>query len=249
MVEMDGGAAEKVLWDKILSNTLSVLGRIALIGKYYNAQSDEYHSKELTTSLAATDLDIALRRAHKLVWREWLGFSLEAQEADLQLYLRSLPVEMGVLLARWRDTKAFLAFVPSFALAEEREIFASNLTVIVMLLCNEYALDVPRPQALPPGSAGLAAKALQIVREQYSDSGLSLHIVSETLRLSDDYLGRLFRLHTGQSFREFLRETRLREAVRLLQDSDHAVKVIYGGPCTFSYPPDASGWDAPVLRG
>jgi two-component system response regulator YesN len=50
--------------------------------------------------------------------------------------------------------------------------------------------------------------------------------MSQILHVSDDYLGRLFRLQTGQSFREFLRDVRLREALRLLQQSDHAIKVI-----------------------
>lgn len=227
MPESSGRDPGEAVWEKLLADTVSVLGRMARVAECYNAQTGEYRSEELCKWPSNGEIDMALGMAHKRIWQNWLAFSLEAQQADLILYLRSLPEGFELLLPVWREAKPFLTFMPDFASAEERVVYTSNLTVLVTLLCNEYALEIAhQTKGMAAGGVAIADRAVRIIREQYPDSHLSVGAVGQVLHVSDDYLGRLFRLQTGQSFREFLRDVRLREALDLLQHSDHSIKVI-----------------------
>ena len=77
-------------------------------------------------------------------------------------------------------------------------------------------------------SGTLPMKAQRLVNEHYSDPRFSLESASAALNVSEDHLGRLFKLHTGKSFRAYLREVRLSEAVHLLEHSDASIKAVAG---------------------
>ena len=67
---------------------------------------------------------------------------------------------------------------------------------------------------------------LAIVRARYADSALSLKAVAKTLHISEEHLGRLFKRHTGQSFRQFVRNARIRKAAELLTRSAPGMKAV-----------------------
>jgi AraC-like DNA-binding protein len=75
-------------------------------------------------------------------------------------------------------------------------------------------------------SARLHDMAIIIVQEKYSDPSLSLAVISKALHVSEDYLGRVFKRHSGGAFSKYLRGVRIREAARLLEGSDEGVKAV-----------------------
>lgn len=65
----------------------------------------------------------------------------------------------------------------------------------------------------------------RLISENCSHPDLSLLLLSQKVNLSSRHLGRLFRRRTGCTFRQFLRETRLKRAAELLA-SGHDIKSV-----------------------
>lgn len=61
-------------------------------------------------------------------------------------------------------------------------------------------------------------RAIAIIKKQWANSELSLQSVADTLFLSPQYLSRLFRQETGDTFGSYLTQKRIQEAMRLLQN-------------------------------
>ena len=60
-------------------------------------------------------------------------------------------------------------------------------------------------------------QAISLINKHWSDSELSLQSVANTLFLSPQYISRLFRQETGDTFGAYLTRKRMQEAMRLLQ--------------------------------
>lgn len=58
-----------------------------------------------------------------------------------------------------------------------------------------------------------------IIESGYSDSSLSLTEVAEKAGLHPDYLSRIFKEHTGQTFSEYLNQMRIEKSIALLRDT------------------------------
>lgn len=59
-----------------------------------------------------------------------------------------------------------------------------------------------------------------------SDSDLKMEDLAKALHVSPDHFAKLFRRHLGHSPRDHLKELRLRQALRLLKESQHPIKKI-----------------------
>ena len=81
-----------------------------------------------------------------------------------------------------------------------------------------------RAKALHTGSLHLD-RALSVIDERLGDPTLSLLNLSHAVGVSEGHLGRLFR-KTGLTFRQYLRELRIRKAAALLLRSADEVKCI-----------------------
>lgn len=81
--------------------------------------------------------------------------------------------------------------------------------------------DLPKNLDLNP----TASQIVRLILENCSDPELSLLVLSQKANVSSRHLGRLFRKRTGCTFRQFLREARLRRAAELLA-SGRDVKLV-----------------------
>ena len=68
--------------------------------------------------------------------------------------------------------------------------------------------------------------AVSYMKENYSDSGLSLNETAEQLHVSVPYLSRIFKEETGDNFQTFLQRIRIRKAIELLKDENNMIKNI-----------------------
>lgn len=66
----------------------------------------------------------------------------------------------------------------------------------------------------------------RIVRERYSDNMLSVNLIAEDLGITQPYLSSFFKKVTGHTILEFISETRLQEAKRLLKDTNYTIARI-----------------------
>ena len=70
-----------------------------------------------------------------------------------------------------------------------------------------------------------AMLARAYIERQFAED-LSLDSVAETLGISADYLGKLFKQKTGRNFVEFLNDVRIRKASELLRNGDAKVSEV-----------------------
>ncbi|MBB6735926.1 helix-turn-helix domain-containing protein [Cohnella zeiphila] len=66
----------------------------------------------------------------------------------------------------------------------------------------------------------------EIIEQHYPDTNLSLQRIGDMMKLSPDFIGRLFKKHQGIAVAEYLNEVRLRHAVRFLENDDYTVNAL-----------------------
>jgi YesN/AraC family two-component response regulator len=65
-----------------------------------------------------------------------------------------------------------------------------------------------------------------IVEQNYADIGLSLQKIGDSLKLSPEYIGKLFKKQQGLSVSEFINEVRLRHTVVCLEQGDYTINEL-----------------------
>lgn len=78
---------------------------------------------------------------------------------------------------------------------------------------------------LKRGRSEFAAEACTAYLKEHYAEDLTLESVSERYHFNPSYFSTLFKQHTGSTFSEFLTETRLTQAQRLLADPDCPLKI------------------------
>lgn len=96
---------------------------------------------------------------------------------------------------------------------------SSQLTRFV----KDYASYLEQLRRLETG--GIAEKVAEYAREHYKEK-LSLKRLGEQFYINNVYLGQLFKKRHGVSFKEYVNELRMREAVRLLTETDKRIYAI-----------------------
>jgi len=84
-----------------------------------------------------------LRQSHLQCFTEWLGFSLEEQKADLDLYLSSIESNKATILETWSRTKPYRYLVPAAALEVERTLYNTDLEALLDLLIAVHGVASP----------------------------------------------------------------------------------------------------------
>ncbi len=72
----------------------------------------------------------------------------------------------------------------------------------------------------------LISKVISIIETEYPDSNLYLSSISNSVKMSPTYLGRLFKKHTMQSVSEYIHDVRIQKAVHLLTTTDKPISNI-----------------------
>ena len=101
------------------------------------------------------------------------------------------------------------------------------------------ALEIVQAQRVSK-TQSFVGRALDFVRDHYSDSNLDLEMVCSSLGVSAAYFSTVFKKETGSAFITYLTDYRMKEAIRLMDEEDEktyitAQKVGYADPNYFSY--------------
>jgi hypothetical protein len=91
--------------------------------------------------------DEALRASHQQVFAEWLGYGLEQQKADLDLYLAGLDGDRRTIVDTWIRLAPYRNLVPSAVRDVERELYVKDLEILLELLRSECGVASPDPDA------------------------------------------------------------------------------------------------------
>ncbi len=131
----------------------------------------------------------------------------------------SLPQLSRETSERIENLKLYASEKKSPSILELRENF---LTLSVELFRHLLAYD--KPGEIDTRSS-IIDLAISYIRS-HSNQPIELEDVGQAVLLSPNYLTTLFRTHTGKTLGSFIKEERIRRAVRLLQETGKSVKEI-----------------------
>jgi hypothetical protein len=135
------------LWRHTLSQIPSVFGRLVYLSSLRDSNSNSYEHHGFTLMFGAELANRTLCESHQASFADWLGFNIEQQKADLDLYLSSLGNDKRTVIDSWLRLTPYRHLVPSDARRAERELYLMDLETLLTLLKNEYGVAAPDSNA------------------------------------------------------------------------------------------------------
>jgi hypothetical protein len=135
------------LWNRTLSQVPTAFGRIAYLASLRDPNSGRYEHFGLSQIYSEESADRALRLSHTQAFSEWLNYPLEQQKADLEEYLDSVDENRERILRTWSTLASYRNLLPTDASEAERQLFVSDLEIILELLRREPSPSSPSPGA------------------------------------------------------------------------------------------------------
>src|SRR5262245_9428693 len=91
-------SAASDLWRHTLSQIPTTFGRMVFLSSLRDPNTGSYAHYGFAQRVGESVAEEALRESHEQCFSEWLGFSLEQQKADLDLYLSSIAADKKTIL-------------------------------------------------------------------------------------------------------------------------------------------------------
>lgn len=132
--EVGRSRAIQDLWGRTLRQVPTTFGRIAYLASLRDANTGRYQHFGLAQRYSGEEADQALRSSHVEVFVQWLNYPLERQKPDLEEYLGALEEDLGTVLRAWMKLRPYRNLAPTDATTAQRELFFSDLEIILELL-------------------------------------------------------------------------------------------------------------------
>ena len=135
------------LWRHTLSQIPTTFGRLVFLSTLRDPNTGVYAHFGFAQRVGEEAAGIALRQSHCQCFSEWLGFSLEEQKADLDLYLSGIDSDKKTILETWTRTKPYQNLIPATAREVERKLYNSDLETLLDLLTVVHGVASPDQSA------------------------------------------------------------------------------------------------------
>lgn len=112
-----------------------------------DANNGEYVHHGLATVFGAEAAHLAMKSSHEETFAEWLACSLEDQKLDLDLYVATLEPERKKVVESWTKLEPYRSLPPETARSPERDLFTSDLELLLSLQRNELGVSWLGPDA------------------------------------------------------------------------------------------------------
>jgi hypothetical protein len=126
---------------RILSQVPTRFGRLVFLCSLRDRLTGRYSHPSLIETAGREIADRTLCHNHHQVFSEWLGLNLSDQKEDLDEYLRTSRV--AVTDVPYRD------LAPATAHEVERQLYLTDLEILLQLLSFEHGGAAGLPAALP----------------------------------------------------------------------------------------------------
>lgn len=117
----------------------SDLGRLVHVSMLRNLSSGHYSHPLLEQVYSEPAVHQALLFCHEELFAKVLEKPLEQQERDLRVFLAGMDSSPAEVVERWREVDSFRTLVPLGTPAYLRDLFFSNLRIILGLIAAENA--------------------------------------------------------------------------------------------------------------
>jgi hypothetical protein len=133
--------------EDFVSHTLACIpgdfARLMHVAMLRDLATGRYRHEGLEALYPALAVDQALRACHEELFEKVLESPLEKQEADLRECLGGFERPVQEVAANWQEHEFFRCLMPSGSPAYLRELFCSNLGLLLKLV----AQPLPNPQS------------------------------------------------------------------------------------------------------
>lgn len=130
-----GVALADEITNQILERASSPFGKLVLLSSLLcNRRAGAYHHPALDGVVPSCFASLVLRRNHEQVFATWLELILEEQWKEMREYLAS--PEVGEVAWAKEPKEFWETLIPESARQPERELFLSDLKLILSLLQN-----------------------------------------------------------------------------------------------------------------
>jgi hypothetical protein len=120
-----------------LAGISSNLGRLIYISSIRDVSLGRYRHPALERTYSEAAVHQALLYCHDELFERVLESGLEQQEWDLRLCLAGFDSPPGEIAGRWLELEYFRSFVPFGTPAYLRDLFGSNMRMLLGLLVTE----------------------------------------------------------------------------------------------------------------
>jgi hypothetical protein len=115
----------------------NVFARLTYIASLRDLSSGRYEHSGLATVYPAEAVQEALKFCHQEIFSRFLETPLSVQEQDLSECLEGMSGSMAATVAHWRQLEAYRILPPEDAPDYLRELFFSNLRVLLEILDSQ----------------------------------------------------------------------------------------------------------------
>lgn len=137
--DASGGKAARDLWERTLAQVPTAFGRIVYLASLRNSNSGRYEHFGLAQVYSQEVADWAIRSSHASSFSQWLNYLLPEQKRDVEEYLFSLEDDRETILKTWASLSPYRNLLPTGAGEAEKQLFVSDLELILRLLGNELS--------------------------------------------------------------------------------------------------------------
>ena len=128
-------------WARTLSKVDSMFGKIVYLASLRDDNSGRYQHFGLDQVYGEEAANRVLRACHERAFTEWLNLMLEQQRADLESHLETIRNDRGTILETWYRLTPYRNLVPVAAGPAERQLYISDLEIILELLRTELSFS------------------------------------------------------------------------------------------------------------
>jgi hypothetical protein len=112
-------------------------GRLTYMASLRDLSSGKYEHAGLAALYPDEAVQQSLELCHEQIFERVLETPLAKQEADLKECLERMPGDLSSTVAHWRRLEAYRVLIPERAPGYLKELFCSNLRVLLELLQKE----------------------------------------------------------------------------------------------------------------
>jgi hypothetical protein len=135
------------LWRNTLSQITTTFGRLVYLSSLRDKNTGRYEHFGLAQIFGDEQAESTLQESHAQVFAGWLELSLEEKKADLDEYLSGLGTDPRSVIATWLRISPYRNLLPADAREAERQLFLSDVRMLLELLRREHAVVSPDPDA------------------------------------------------------------------------------------------------------
>ena len=131
-----------------------------------------------------------------------------------------------LVFARQQDLEIEEVFdgIPNYL--EIMQKYASADTFMEWLEEQCIRLNASQGRERENKAKGIIEEAKQKIQEEFGDPDIGLEKIAAEVGLTQTYFSSLFKKETGMSFVEYLTDTRMKEAMRLLKETSEKIYVV-----------------------